>query len=154
MRRISFQHRKVYLRRGKTFLDKHMYNSGRHVVNEEKLIDVLQKYGFEILDPLALGQDETRKILGETEHLITPIGASLINCIYLAAGAQVSTFSPWYKGANFDYYRQITSALNLRFSVVLGSLVDKKTDDPAHSRFRISERNLISHLEQAGYRPK
>jgi capsular polysaccharide biosynthesis protein len=64
-------------------------NQWMRVINEDQLLPILQKHGFEVLDFNAMPLKQQIEIMLNTEFLISPEGSGLINSILLSADSKV-----------------------------------------------------------------
>ena len=82
----SLSKKRIYVRRGNV---KH-----RKVLNEEKVISLLKKYSFEILDMDNRSVQEQIQIFNEAEVIIAPHGAALTNLLFVNPGTKVVELLP------------------------------------------------------------
>jgi hypothetical protein len=79
-------HRRLYLSRAA---------SGRGVRNEKEILPVLQRAGFEIVEPQNLPVAEQARVFSEAEIVLGPHGAAFVNSLFCAPGTRiVELFSP------------------------------------------------------------
>lgn len=66
----------------------------RRVLNEQELVPVLKKYGFEIHSLNKLSTEDQIKLFASANFIITPHGAGLANLVYCQRGTKVLEFFP------------------------------------------------------------
>ena len=101
--------KRIYISRSKQF--------SRRVANEQALVDVLEKYGFEIHHFEGMPFAQQVALMQSATHFVTSHGANMTNLIFLPRGAKVfelltnhkPNFCYWSVASNlkFDYYYQL-----------------------------------------------
>lgn len=77
--------RRVYVSRGK--------DSGRHVINEKELVQVLSKYGFVAYQLEHMPLDDQIHLFRDCEFVVAPHGAGLTNLLYSHQPSVLELFS-------------------------------------------------------------
>lgn len=83
----------------------------RKVENENELLPILSKYGFEILQMELLSFKEQRELMRETKVLLSIHGAGLANLIFMPENAKVIELHPDVERYNSCFYH-LAAALN------------------------------------------
>ena len=96
--------------------------SYRRVLNEDALVDLLQKYGFErvVLSQLSFAQQ--RDLFAQSEAIVAPHGAGLAHLLFCAPGTKViEIFYPQFMQA---CYWQISKHMQLDYTFCQGEPLD------------------------------
>lgn len=89
----------------KIYLTRDHVQTGRKVINEFQLRDLLESYGFETVIADKLNLKTQTKLFNESKYIISPHGAALANIVFCEAGAKIielfnqkdkSTWNPLY----------------------------------------------------------
>ncbi len=122
----------------KTFLDKAIRHNGatasriyisraaanqRRVLNEEEIIPVLQKYGFQVVKLEDLSFREQMGLFRDAEVVLAANGSGLANLVFCSDGARVIELFPCSDQAltstdynfNFDYNYKLSRERNLNY---------------------------------------
>lgn len=95
---VTSQHRKIFLLRKGT----------RCIINQDEVISLVGKYGFEILPDTYRTVDEQIQLFRQAASIITPHGAALANLVWCNPGTKViEFFDGSYTRPNFYYLCRI-----------------------------------------------
>lgn len=110
----SNRKRRVYISRAKA--------KTRRVLNEQELLPLLDRYGFEVVRAEELTYQQQVQLFYEAEAVVAPHGAGLTNLLF-SEQCQVLEFHP----ANLikTHYFLLCKALGFRYSAVIGTTGDK-----------------------------
>ncbi|MBC7400087.1 MAG: glycosyltransferase family 61 protein [Mucilaginibacter sp.] len=104
--------RKIYLKRGD--------QGERKILNESAIISLLEKAGFEIIDPETLSIEAQIELMQKVKLVISAHGAALSNLLFVQEGIEViELFSSDY--FRTDCYFTLARMLNLRYQYLLGT---------------------------------
>jgi capsular polysaccharide biosynthesis protein len=127
--------KKIYFRRPP--------NAERKILNEDAIIAVLQKNGFDIIEPDSLSIYEQVAMLQQTKIVIGAHGAALANLLFSQEGAAViEFFTPDY--FRTDCYYTLSAILKLNYWYIAG-------DKPGKANWGdiiVDENILIKTLQQ------
>lgn len=102
--------RRLYISRGLA--------SYRRVLNEDKVIALLQKRRFEILALETMSVSQQAAVMASCEAVVAPHGGGISNIIFCSPGTKiVEIYSPELVAT---YYWKLSNALNLDYYYVLG----------------------------------
>lgn len=124
--------RKIYISRQNTQI--------KRIDNENQVIQILKKYGFEIIYPEKLAFEEQIKIFSEAEYIMGATGAAFTNIIYAPKNAKVVSIIP--KEFNGCLYPTICGILGIK-TIFLDAKVVIKGPTRAVDIFNLD----ISYLE-------
>lgn len=89
----------------------------RHIVNENKLIEILKKYDFKIIHPVYLTLKEQAKLFNSAEIIVGPHGSAFANLIFTRNCKVLEMFSPYeLKG----HFYMLGKALKLDYYTLIG----------------------------------
>jgi len=131
--------RKLYLTRARESC-----GNTRQVVNIEQAELIIDRYGFEPIDPAKFSFAEQVALFSKSEKIVSPLGASLANTIFTPPGCRIIGLSPYYEKANYYYFSNFMGALGHNFTYVLGP----QCSSAGHILHRDYEINLEA-LEEA-----
>jgi capsular polysaccharide biosynthesis protein len=108
------QKRRLYISRAKA--------KTRRVLNEQELLPLLERYGFEVVLAEELTYQQQVQLFYEAEVVVAPHGAGLTNLLF-SEQCQVLEFHP----ANLikTHYFLLCKALGFRYSTVVGTAGDR-----------------------------
>ncbi|MDF7825662.1 glycosyltransferase family 61 protein [Pontiellaceae bacterium B12227] len=90
----------------------------RRILNEEEILPILGKYGFETVHPGKLTVAEQMKLFASASIIVSPHGAELTNLTYCSPGTKVlELLSPFYLNPCF---KQLAAAGGLEHTAVVG----------------------------------
>jgi capsular polysaccharide biosynthesis protein len=125
--------RKIYFIRG----DK----DDRKILNETSIINLLEKVGFETIDPNKLTIAAQIDLMQQTKVVVSAHGAALSNLLFVQEGISViELFSPDY--FRTDCYFTLARALNLNYQYLKGT----KPADAAWGDIEINEDALLKAI--------
>jgi len=106
------KHKKLYLNRGA--------KAGRGILNEESLIRLLEKQGFEIIEPDELTIAQQITLTRQAEIVVGAHGAALSNILFAQEGTRVIEFFPpdYFRT---DCYFTLARLLKLDYQYLKGS---------------------------------
>ena len=91
----------------------------RRIVNENELLPLLERHGFETIRPGELTVLEQMETFSSADVVVSAHGAELTNLAYCGAGAKViELFSPYYLNPCF---KQLAAARGLRHAALVGT---------------------------------
>jgi len=103
--------KKLYLKRGDV--------TKRRILNEERVIKLLSKYGFEIIEPDKLSISEQAAVMQDAQIIISAHGAALSNLLFASENCTViEIFSPDY--FRTDCFYTLSGILNLDYWYIVG----------------------------------
>ncbi|SIT76260.1 glycosyltransferase family 61 protein [Pontibacter indicus] len=110
----SGRRRRIYISRAKA--------KTRRVLNEQELLPLLERYGFEMVRAEELTYQQQVQLFFEAELVIAPHGAGLTNLLF-SEQCQVLEFHP----ANLikTHYFLLCKALGFRYSALVGTTGDR-----------------------------
>jgi capsular polysaccharide biosynthesis protein len=110
------------------------------VLNEEKVIQFLEKSGFYSVNLETMSVVEQASLLAQAEVIIAPHGSALSNLVFCEPGTKIiEIFSPMYV---LNYYWLICNLCGLEHYHLLGEFFeDEKPLPPA-------EKNILVNLHQ------
>lgn len=110
---VSEGHRKIYVTRKKA--------NHRKIINEKRLIDLLQSKGFEIIDFADYSIPEQAKIVSETKILITIHGAGLANLIFASPKMKlIEILEDTFVNVNYWFYSNL---MNVQYHYYTGKAI-------------------------------
>ncbi len=90
----------------------------RRVINEDEVMEVLQKFGFEIVAPESLSFRQQVALFNGAKIIISPHGAGLTNIVFCEPKTTiVEIFAPGYM---MQYYWIIANIANLNYYYITG----------------------------------
>lgn len=126
-------------------------NNLRSLQNWIDIESMLRARGYAILDPAKMSFIEQVQVCRSAEIIVAPIGAALANMIFASNDCKILALSPFYEGANYYFYANLSVALKLDFSYLLGTQSDQR-GHPAHRSYSINISELERALGQLEYR--
>ena len=109
---IQTPYRRVYLTRDHV-------KTGRKLVNERELRELLAAYNFQIVKADDLSVIEQAKLFNEAQYIISPHGAALANIVFCEPGSQIlELFNQTDMAAWSPLYSTIAKACDLNLSTV------------------------------------
>jgi tetratricopeptide (TPR) repeat protein len=104
------QNKLIYISRKKS--------GGRRLINEEEIINILDKKGFTFVDLETMSIQEQALLLSQAKVVISPHGSGLTNLVFCREGTKViEIFSPYYV---YPCYWLISNLVGLEYSYLLG----------------------------------
>jgi tetratricopeptide (TPR) repeat protein len=105
--------KRIYISRNKS--------TNRRLINEEEIIDFLQKYDFEVVNLESMSVREQAKLLSQAEVVISPHGSGLSNLVFCQKGTKViEILSPFYV---YPCYWLISNLVELEYYYILGKIL-------------------------------
>jgi len=123
--------------------------SYRRIVNEEAVVNYLQKFGFRSVKLETMSVAEQAACLAAAKVVVAPHGAGLTNLVFCTPGTKViEIFSPIYVPS---CYWTISNLCGLEHYYLIGDLVDDRTRiKPLHKDMRLDVNSLEKLLTIAG----
>ncbi|MED3883938.1 glycosyltransferase family 61 protein [Priestia aryabhattai] len=87
--------KRLYIKRGNV--------KRRKVINEEEILQELERYGFEVLEMDGKSLDEQIKLFENAECIIAPHGAALTNILFMTPNSKVVELFPYGYSHNCFY---------------------------------------------------
>lgn len=134
--------RRFYLLRGET--------RDRQVRDETGLVGVLEKGGFQAIDPGRLGVRETASALSRAECIVAPHGAALTNMVFSPPGCRVvEIFNPAFTN---PCYRMLAARCSHPYTAVYGQATHASSNRPADASgdIVVEPSRLLQFLDAAG----
>lgn len=117
----------------KIYLTRDHVKSGRKIINELQLRNLLTSYGFEIVIPDKLNIVDQAKLFNESKYIISPHGASLANIVFCEPHTRIlELFNQWDSSTWSPLYSKIARTGNLELTTLAPAKVEK--DDESHHR--------------------
>ncbi len=134
-------HRLLYVSRGRV--------SRRRVLNEDALLPVLERFGFEIIHPQEHAFAEQAQLFSEARVVVGPSGAAMFNALFCRPGGVLVELPP-HDSTACHYYYAIAAACGMGYWWVPGST---PVNAPAggvldHADFRVNVDALARTLDQ------
>ncbi len=115
--------------------------SYRVVLNEEEVIQFLEKRGFYSIKLETMSVVEQASLLAQAEVIIAPHGSALSNLVFCEPGTKIiELFSPMYV---LNYYWLICNLCGLEHYHVLGNLLENEEEYLSPQK-----KNILVNLEQ------
>ncbi len=103
---------RIYVTRGEV-------RHNRIVTNEQEILELLARNGFEVVDPGAHSVAEQIRMFAEAECIVSPHGAALTNLLFASPGASVvEILAPNY--VDVSYWKLADSVPGLTYRYLLG----------------------------------
>lgn len=91
---------------------------GRRIINEDEVINLVKKYGFEVCEPEKLNFRSQIELFSSAEIILAPHGAALTNMLFCHSDAKIiEIFNPKYRAL---CYWILANLLNLDYYYLLG----------------------------------
>ncbi|MGD1803881.1 glycosyltransferase 61 family protein [Dapis sp. BLCC M126] len=138
--KIYHQTKRIYLSRKQA--------SRRKVINEEKVINFLEKFGFESIALGSISVAEQAVLLASAKFVIAPHGAALTNLVFCNPGTKViEIFAPDYL---VKYYWIVSNVCGLEYYYLLGEQFEEKSpSEPAKKNIFVDLQKLLSLMKLA-----
>jgi hypothetical protein len=125
--------RKIYFKRGTSV--------ERKILNEDEVIGILTRQGFEIIEPDTLTIGEQAALMQETEIVVSAHGAALTNLLFASDKCSlIEIFTPDY--FRTDCFYTLAGMLNINYWYILGT----KPKGAAWGDIEVPEDVLINTL--------
>ncbi|NJS11342.1 MAG: tetratricopeptide repeat protein [Microcoleus sp. CSU_2_2] len=123
--------------------------SYRRIVNEEEVVNYLQKFGFGSVKLEAMSVAEQAACLAAAKVVVAPHGAGLTNLVFCSPGTKViEIFSPIYVPS---CYWMISNLCDLEHHYLIGELFDDGlTKNPLHKNISLNLNSLEKLMIFAG----
>jgi capsular polysaccharide biosynthesis protein len=123
--------------------------SYRRIVNEEEVVNYLQKFGFRSVKLETMSVAEQAACLAAAKVVVAPHGAGLTNLVFCTPGTKViEIFSPIYVPS---CYWTISNLCGLEHYYLLGDLFDDgSTKNPLRKNIRLNLNYLENLMNLAG----
>ena len=106
------------------FLRDHGTSSGRKLLNQDTLADLLRRNGFVVVDPGRMTPQEQIEIASRTTVVVGSMGAALTNIVWAYPGTKVIAIAGYLPGANYGLFASLAAVLGQNYHLVLGELRD------------------------------
>lgn len=119
----------------------------RRPVNEDRLLDIVAKKGFEYYRP-ELDEANQHKAFGEAEIVIGTAGSALANLVFCKPGTKILELVP--TDHTFPYYYAMSWACGLNYNYIGCESLSHRADNsigPSHSDFNVDEDVFRDALE-------
>lgn len=122
--------------------------NGRFLVNQTGIMDYLIEIGFSVFDIAEMKFNSQIAQFENTKIVVSPIGASLINTIFSPRPIDVIILSPFFKGADYNYFSGLLGMAGHRVHFVLGNQTISENHHNTNADFYVSELILDKALSQ------
>lgn len=92
----------------------------RALINAMDIENASKKKGLTVIQPELMSFIEQVNVFSGAKVVVCPIGAALVNMIFAKPGIDLVVLSPYFKGASFNYYNNLATALGHNITYVLG----------------------------------
>jgi capsular polysaccharide biosynthesis protein len=123
--------KRVFLRRS---------GGGRMLVNEVKLLRILDRSGFTPVYPEKLTFGQQLSLFSNAEHIVGASGAALANLLFANQNCKIDILIPEFKGISYWYWQNIACAVGNKIRYTFGSPMSVAMG--IHSDFSIDVKNL------------
>jgi capsular polysaccharide biosynthesis protein len=120
----------------------------RVMLNEEKIISIVKKLGFEVLDLDSMEQVDIIDRFRSARYVIGPLGAGLYNSVYCNAGTKVVALCAPNYIRSFLYQCSAISGVDLHFCIGPDFLSFEESQKGGHNDFIIDENEFTEILHQ------
>ncbi|MEZ2280543.1 MAG: tetratricopeptide repeat protein [Microcoleus sp.] len=123
--------------------------SYRRIVNDEEVINFLEKFGFRSVELETMSVAEQAACLAAAKVVVAPHGAGLTNLVFCTPGTKViEIFSPIY--VPYCYW-MISNFCDLEHYYLIGDLLDDGTiEKPVHKNMHLDVKSLEKLMNLAG----
>lgn len=120
-------------------------SSTRILLNEELLIEALEKEGFKIIFPETLSIKEQIKVFSSARFVVGPSGSALFNMVFCYPGTKLIDIEsePFHLHAHCSLF----SSLDLDYGIFFGT-PDPSDDRPIHKRWTVDIEALITCVKK------
>ena len=112
------------------FIDRQQFR-GRTIVNRPEIMGILEKRGFEIIDPENMSPTEQVVRFSYANFVVGIMGAAMTNTIFCPPGTRVVYLSP-DPGWPDPFFWDLAAVCNHRYAAIYGQWV--RSDEPPHLR--------------------
>lgn len=127
---------------------------GRCVVNNSDIENIVKKNGYECVDLGDLSFEQQISLLDRAKSIVAPIGASLINLVFLKQKCNVLILSPIYDSADFFFYSNLLQMCGHNVAYLVGEQIIDEKIHIAHRDFYIDPGLLEMVLHNRLDRPR
>lgn len=137
--------KKLYLCRAKKST-----GNGRLVMNIDKVEELISDSGFTLINPAEMSFAEQIKIFKHADFIVSPIGAALVNAVFLPPKSNILVLSPYHENANYYYFSNLMGALGHNMYYIIGPQVENTNskDHIVHKNYSIDINDLQMALDQ------
>lgn len=122
-----------------------MRKNRRKLTNEDEILQILKKYGFEILSTESMSVQEQIIIFHSAKIIISAHGAGLANLIFCQPGTKViELFAPTYIE---NHYWLISRLMNLDYRFIIGKTENPNSYWSGFDDLAIDSRDIIKELQ-------
>ena len=133
-------------RNNRIYLSRSNYSNNLRVIENSEEVEVtLKKHKFMCIDTGSANFSEQVSACSKADLIVAPIGASLANMIFAPVKCRVIVLAPYYFLADYHYYTNLASALNLDLVYILGKQVGPNIQ-PMYMNYHINIDDLKSFL--------
>lgn len=136
---VSASDRRIFVSRSKSHT--------RKILNEQELLNVLLKYGFECLHLEDISLDEQIELFASTKILVSSHGAGLTNCMFMSKGAKVFELRHDQDGF-WDCYYRLSGVFELEY-YYLKCPIDKKGGEFNNANLHVNIADFEHQLTKA-----
>ena len=134
---IENKNRKIYITRSKAVK--------RTITNEDKIIPILEKYGFEIIAMEDFSFMEQYKLIAQCNTLISLHGAGLTHMLWMEQNSKILEIRGNNDSQNNCYFT-LASDLNLKYYYSLANKLDEKLSTQ-NTNFIVDEKDIESKIK-------
>jgi hypothetical protein len=95
----------------------------RRMLNEEEILPILYKHGFQVVFAECLTFSQQVKLFGEANCILGIHGAGLTNMLFAKSGAQVLEIQPDHQDSSRTHYWMMASTLGHNYKCMLGQSI-------------------------------
>lgn len=139
--------KRIYLKKKPVYIEGIQYNVGRRIINDAEVTSILKEHGFKTVDVTKMSFSQQTELFKDAEIIVSPLGASLTNCIFCAPSTKVIGLSAYYEGADYTYHARMLSSIQINYSVVLGAQYREQNTNPLHYSYFICTDSLKTALK-------
>jgi capsular polysaccharide biosynthesis protein len=130
--------RRIYISRSKAPV--------RRVLNEDEIVPVLSRHGFEIIHGESLSFSEQVRLLSECTMIAGPHGAGFVNMLFMAPGGSILEIHPRDTKINNCYFT-LASALSHPYHYMLADTASTHLESH-HDNMTVDPEELDRNLER------
>jgi capsular polysaccharide biosynthesis protein/Flp pilus assembly protein TadD len=120
----------------------------RHVRNEADLLPMIERHGFRIIYPEALGVAEQVRLFAQAEAILSPDSSALANLAFAAPGAKVGVLS--WRGLHKPLWHCIASHAGAQVTYIHADSIAESSAAVAHRDMHVEPALLEEWLAKLG----